>query len=289
MEGENVCKRKLLESRLLPGGCAPGHSTGRCTCLDAFDRRLLVLGDVRSSRRTKTRSCTTSMLSARQLVPLGILVVAGIAFIGTGGHKYLSFTALAENRDWLCSLVERWGVIAALLYIAVYCLLVALSVPGAVVLTIAGGFLFGIWLGALCAVIGATLGATAIFLAARAGLGGLAQHAGRFVGKLEAGFRADAFNYLLVLRLVPVFPFWLVNLVPALVGVRLPTYVLATFLGIIPGTFVYASLGNGVGNVVGEPDLAILFKPSLFLPIVGLALLALVPVGYKHWRSKKPA
>ena len=79
------------------------------------------------------------MLSARQLVPLGLLVVAGIAFIGAGGHKYLSLTALAENRDWLCSLVERWGVTAALLYIAVYCLLVALSVPGAAVLTIAGG------------------------------------------------------------------------------------------------------------------------------------------------------
>jgi uncharacterized membrane protein YdjX (TVP38/TMEM64 family) len=229
------------------------------------------------------------MLSARQLVPLGLLVVAGIAFIGAGGHKYLSFTTLAENRDWLRSFVERWGVIAALLYIAVYCLLVALSVPGAVVLTIAGGFLFGIWLGTLCAVIGATLGATAIFLAARAGLGGLAQRAGRFVGKLEAGFRADAFSYLLVLRLVPVFPFWLVNLVPALVGVRLPTYVLATFLGIIPGTFVYASLGNGVGNVVGEPDLAILFKPSVLVPIAGLALLALIPVGYKRWRAKKAA
>jgi uncharacterized membrane protein YdjX (TVP38/TMEM64 family) len=229
------------------------------------------------------------MLSTRQLVPLGLLVVAGIAFIGAGGHKYLSFTTLAENRDWLCSLVERWGVIAALLYIAVYCLLVALSVPGAVVLTIAGGFLFGIWLGTLCAVIGATLGATAIFLAARAGLRGLAQRAGGFVGKLEAGFRADAFNYLLVLRLVPVFPFWLVNLVPALVGVRLPTYVLATFLGIIPGTFVYASLGNGVGNVVGEPDLAILFKPSVLVPIAGLALLALIPVGYKRWRAKKAA
>ena len=135
--------------------------------------------------------------------------------------------------------------------------------------------------------IGATLGATAIFLAARAGLGGLAQRAGRFVGKLEAGFRADAFNYLLVLRLVPIFPFWLVNLVPALVGVRLPTYVLATFLGIIPGTFVFASLGNGLGSLVEEPDLAILFKPSVLLPIIGLALLALVPVGYKHWREQK--
>ena len=228
-------------------------------------------------------------VSARRLVPLGLLVVAGIAFITAGGHKYLSFAALAENRDWLCTLVERWGVIAALVYIVVYGLLVALSVPGAAVLTIAGGFLFGTWLGALCAVIAGTLGATAIFLAARAGLGGLAQRAGRFVAKLEAGFRADAFNYLLVLRLVPIFPFWLVNLVPALVGVRLPTYVLATFLGIIPGTFVYASLGNGLGSIVGEPDLAIVFKPSVLVPIVGLALLALIPVGYKRWRDKKTA
>jgi uncharacterized membrane protein YdjX (TVP38/TMEM64 family) len=229
------------------------------------------------------------VISARRLAPLGLLVVAGIAFIVAGGHKYLSFAALSENRDWLCSLVKSWGIVAALLYVAVYSLLVALSVPGAAVLTIAGGFLFGTWLGALCAVIGATLGATMIFLAARAGLGGLAQRAGRFIGKLEAGFRADAFNYLLVLRLVPIFPFWLVNLVPALVGVRLTTYVLATFLGIIPGTFVYASIGNGLGDVVEEPDLRILFKPSVLVPIVGLALLALIPVGYKRWRAKKAA
>jgi uncharacterized membrane protein YdjX (TVP38/TMEM64 family) len=226
-------------------------------------------------------------ISARRLVPLGLLAVAGLAFIAAGGHKYLSFAAIAENRDWLCSLVKHWGIAAALAYIASYGLLVALSVPGGAVLTIAGGFLFGTWLGALCALLGATLGATAIFLAARAGLAGLAQRGGRLVGKLEAGFRADAFNYLLVLRLVPIFPFWLVNLVPALVGVNLATFVLATFLGIIPGTFVYASLGNGLGSVVEEPDLMIVFKPSVLVPVIGLAILALLPVGYKRWRGKK--
>jgi uncharacterized membrane protein YdjX (TVP38/TMEM64 family) len=226
------------------------------------------------------------LFSARRLLPLGVLVAAWIVFMLAGGYRYLSFSALAQNRDWLCGLVQQWGILAAFVYIALYATLVALSVPGAAILTIAGGFLFGTWVGGLCAVIGATLGATAIFLAARAGL---AHRAGRFVGKLEAGFRADAFNYLLVLRLVPIFPFWLINLVPALVGVRLPTYMLATFLGIVPGTFVYASLGNGLGSLVEEPDLAIIFKPSLFLPIVGLALLALVPVGYKHWRGKKLA
>lgn len=228
-------------------------------------------------------------ISARRLVPLGVLVAAGTAFIAAGGHHYLSFATLAENREWLCGLAARWGFLAAFLYIAVYGALVALSVPGGAVLTIAGGFLFGTWLGALCAVIGATSGATGIFLAARAGLGGLAQRAGPLVGKLEAGFRADAFNYLLVLRLVPIFPFWLVNLVPALVGVKLRTYVLATFLGIIPGTFVYASLGNGLGSVVEEPDLGIVFRPSVLVPIVGLAILALIPVGYKRWRGRRTA
>jgi len=225
--------------------------------------------------------------SIRRLVPLGLLVAAWVAFMLAGGYRYLTLPALAENRDWLCGLVQRWGFVAAIFYIAVYTLLVALSVPGGAVLTIAGGFLFGTWLGALCAIIGATLGATAIFLAARAGLGGFAQRAGPLVGKLEAGFRADAFNYLLVLRLVPIFPFWLVNLVPALVGVKLRTYVVATALGIVPATVIFASLGNGLGTVVDEPDLGIVLQPSVLIPIVGLALLALVPVGYRRWRQKK--
>ena len=228
-------------------------------------------------------------ISVRRLVPLALLVAAGIAFLAVGGHRYLTFAALAENRDWLCSLVQRWGLVAAVIYIAAYASLVALSVPGAAALTIAGGFLFGTWLGTLCAVVGATLGATGIFLATRAGLGGLARRAGPLVGRLEAGFRADAFNYLLVLRLVFIVPFWLVNLVPALVGVRLSTFVLATLLGIIPGTFVYASFGNGLGDVVGEPGLGVLLRPSVLGPIIGLVILALLPVGYKRWRANKPA
>lgn len=225
----------------------------------------------------------------RRLIPLALLVATGIAFVLAGGSHYLTFTALAENRGWLSGLVQRWGIIAALLYIALYAVLVALSVPGAAVLTIAGGFLFGTWAGALCAMLGATAGATGVFLAARAGLGDLAQRAGPLVSKLEVGFRADAFNYLLVLRLVPIFPFWLVNLASALLGVKLHTYVFATFLGIIPGSFVYAGIGNGLGSAVEQPDSRLLLRPSIFLPIVGLAMLALVPVAYKHWRGKRTA
>jgi uncharacterized membrane protein YdjX (TVP38/TMEM64 family) len=230
----------------------------------------------------------TQSLSSRRLLPLGLLIVAGITFLALGGRHYLSLAALAQNREWLTGLVQHWGGAVALFYIAIYAALVALSVPGGAVLTIAGGFLFGTWLGALCAIVGATLGATAIFLAVRAGLGGLAERAGPLAAKLEAEFRADAFNYLLVLRLVPIFPFWLVNLVPALVGVKLRTFALATFLGIIPGSFVYASLGSGLGSFVDEPDAGIVFRPSVLFPITGLALLALIPVGYKHWRRKRP-
>lgn len=227
--------------------------------------------------------------SARRLAPLGLLVAAGIGFVAIGGHRYLTFAALDEHRIWLCAAVARWGLLAALVYIAAYAVLIALSVPGGVILTIAGGFLFGTWLGGICAVFGATLGATAVFLAARAGFGGLARRAGPFLGRLEAGFRADAFNYLLVLRLVPLFPFWLVNLVPALAGVGLPTYLLATFIGIVPATFVYAGLGNGLGKVVNQPDLGIVFRPSVLLPVVALAVLALVPVWYKRRRHKRTA
>jgi len=229
------------------------------------------------------------LVSARRLLPLGLLVAAWIVFMLAGGYRYLTFSALARNHDWLCGLVQQWGILAAFVYIMVYAMVVALSVSSGAMQTMAGGFLFGTWLGTLCAVVGATLGATGIFLAARAGLGGLAHRAGPFLAKLEAGFRADAFNYLLVLRLVFIVPFWLVNLVPALVGVKLRTYVFAIFLGIIPATFVFASLGSGLADVVEEPGLAVLLRPSVLGPIAGLVILALVPVGYKHWRSKKPA
>ena len=228
-------------------------------------------------------------VSTRRLLPFAVLVAAGFVFFFVFGRQYLTFAAFSENRAQLQALVADWGELAAVVYVAAYATLVALSVPGGLILTIAGGFLFGTWLGGSCAVIGATIGATLIFLAARAGLGGLARRAGPFVARLEAGFRADAFSYLLVLRLVPIFPFWLINLVPAVVGVPLRAFVLATFIGVIPATFIYASLGNGLGDLVAQPDLGIVFHPSVFGPILALACLALLPVGYKRWRRGRPS
>ncbi len=226
-------------------------------------------------------------VTPRRVAPLCILVAIGITVVALGGHRYLTISALGANRAWLSSLVARWGAGAALIYVLVYVTVVALSLPGGAILTIAGGYLFGTWIGGACAVVGATLGAAAIFLAARAGLGGLAHRAGPLFAKLEAGFAADAFSYLLVLRLVPLFPFWLVNLVPALAGVGLPTFLLATFIGIIPASFVYAGLGSGLGRLVENPDLGILFHPGVLTPILALAALALLPVWYKRRRAKE--
>jgi uncharacterized membrane protein YdjX (TVP38/TMEM64 family) len=233
---------------------------------------------------------STERRGAGRFLPLAALAAGLVIFFALGLHRYLSFGALAENRDLLIRLVEDHPVTAPLAYISVYALAVAFSIPGAVVLTIAGGFLFGTWAGGLFVVVGATIGAVGVFLAARTAFGeGLRRRAGPWIARLEAGFRENALSYLLVLRLVPLFPFWLVNLVPAFLGVPLTTYALGTFIGIIPGSFVYASVGNGLGAVFdagGSPDLTIIFKPEILLPIVGLSLLALIPVVYKKFRRK---
>ena len=220
-----------------------------------------------------------------------MLVLAIIAVFASGLHEYLSFDALREHREALLRLVADNATIAPLAFILIYAGVIALSIPGGAVLTIASGFLFGIWLGGLYVVIGATAGATAVFLIARTALGdALRTKAGPWLQRMEAGFQENALNYLLVLRLIPIFPFWLVNLVPAFLGVGLGTYVVGTFFGIIPGSLVFASVGNGLGAVfdAGEtPDLGIIFKPEIIGPIIGLALLALLPVAYRKFKSRK--
>jgi uncharacterized membrane protein YdjX (TVP38/TMEM64 family) len=230
---------------------------------------------------------TPHPVAIRRLLPLALLVMAGIMFMALGGHRYVTLATLADNHDWLCNRVAQSGAEAAFAFILAYAALVSLSVPGATLLTITGGFLFGAWLGTAYAVVGATIGATIVFLAARAGLAGLAAQAGPLAARLAAGFRAHGFNYLLAARLVPIFPFWLVNLAAGALGLPRGQYVLGTFIGIIPVTFIYASLGNGFGNLLDEgrhPDLGILFEPSFLLPILGLAGLALLPVVYQRWR-----
>ena len=232
----------------------------------------------------------TRSSALRRLAPLAILLAAIGAFFALGLHDYLSFEALRQHREQLLGLVGQHPFLAPLAFTAVYAAVVALSVPGGAILTIAGGFLLGIVPATLCVLVGATVGATIVFLIARTALGdALRAKAGPRIRRMEEGFRQDALSYLLVLRLIPIFPFWLVNIVPAFLGVPVRTYVLGTFVGIIPGAFVYASVGNGLGAVFdagGTPDLGIIFEPAILLPIVGLAMLALLPVAYRKLKAR---
>ncbi len=220
------------------------------------------------------------------MLPLVVIACAAALFFALGFHRYLSFDALRDSRVMLLDLVARHGVIAPMLFILAYVVVTACSLPGALIMTLTGGFLFGTLVGGFYTVIGATLGAIALFVAARTALGDvLRAKAGGALAKLEAGFREDAFNYLIVLRLIPLFPFFVVNLAAALLGTPLLKFIVATFIGIIPGTLVYSSVGSGLGAVFDSgatPNLGIIFSWPVLGPLIGLAILALLPVAYKR-------
>lgn len=227
----------------------------------------------------------------RRLAPGLFLLVGLTLFLLFGLERFFSFEMLSRHHAALTAWVADHGALSALLFTLAYALVVAFSLPIAIIITPIGGFLFGIWVGAVLSVIGATLGSVAVFLAARTALRGAFQaRAGATLARFEEGFRRDSFSYLLFLRLVPVFPFWLVNIVPALLGMKLAPYTLATLIGIVPAAIVYAGIGAGFGLLFdrGEvPDLGIIFEWRVLLPLLGLALLALVPVLYSHLRGDK--
>jgi Uncharacterized conserved protein len=226
--------------------------------------------------------------SLKRLLPVVVLLAGLAAFFVFGLDKYLSFETLREHRQTLLSWVEHYGPLSALAYIAIYIVMVAFSLPGGAVMTVTGGFLFGAVTGTLYSVIGAAIGATVLFLIARSALGEpLRAKAGPSLKKMEAGFRENALNYLLVLRLVPLFPFFLVNLAPAFLGVPLRTYVIATFVGIIPGSFIFSLVGSGLGSIFEQGktfSIAGILTPRIVAALVGLAVLALIPVIYKKVR-----
>jgi uncharacterized membrane protein YdjX (TVP38/TMEM64 family) len=244
---------------------------------------------------------------AARLVPFGVIVLISLSLIALAWWKDLSPITLLERRVAIDAFVDEHRLAALGAFMAIYALAVALSLPGAVILTICGGIVFGGFAGGLAALVGATVGATAIFLVAKTALGDcLTRRAGCRIEKLASGFCADAFNYLLFLRLVPVFPFWLVNLVPALCNVRLATFVAATALGIIPGTFAYAFFGAGLDSAVSaqvaahracvaaghtgcrlalDPSAAL--TPQLIAGIVALSVLALLPVAIKRLKAAR--
>ena len=235
----------------------------------------------------------TKTSSLARLVPVAALA-AGAALGWWFFGDYLSFETLAENRDALIAFRDANYVATVAAFIAVYALIVAFSLPGATVATLTGGFLFATFPGALFNVAAATLGATALFLAVRAGFG--ARLAARLEGsegavkRIKDGIDENQWSMLFLIRLVPAVPFFVANLVPAFLDVPLRRYVISTFFGIMPGAVVYTSVGAGLGEVFarGEtPDLGIIFQPQILLPILGLCALALLPVGLKALRGRR--
>ncbi|WIY27315.1 TVP38/TMEM64 family protein [Parasedimentitalea psychrophila] len=226
---------------------------------------------------------------------LPLLIVLSVAVIGAFTLRdYLSFETLRDNRESLLAYRDQnfWGLAA--LFIGVYILIVAFSLPGAAVASVTGGFLFGLVAGTLFNITAATIGAAAIFLAARWGLGEM------LTAKLEAsegrlqsfktGLRENEVSVLLLIRLVPAVPFFVANLLPALVGVRFRTFLWTTALGIIPGGIVFTWIGVGLGEVFdrgGEPDLSLLWEPHIIGPILALSALAALPILINTLRGKK--
>jgi uncharacterized membrane protein YdjX (TVP38/TMEM64 family) len=226
---------------------------------------------------------------------LPLIAIAVIAVTGAFTLKdYLSFDALSDNRETLIAFRDANYLLTVLGFIAVYVVIVAFSLPGATIATLTGGFLFATFPGALFNITGATVGATLIFLAAQYGLGDkLAARMNSSEGvvkKIKAGIDQNQWEMLFLIRLVPAVPFFVANLVPALVGVPVGRFVITTFIGIIPGAVVYTSVGAGLGEVFarGEtPNLGIIFEPHILLPILGLCALAALPIVLKALRGKK--
>lgn len=230
-----------------------------------------------------------------RLLPLAVIL--SVALIG--GYllrDYLSFETLRENRQALLDIRDANFALTVLVFMAVYVVIVMFSLPGATIATLTGGFLFATFPGVLFNVTAATIGAVGIFLAARWGLGerlaAKMEASQGAVKKIKDGIDENQWSMLFLIRLVPAVPFFVANLVPALVGVPLSRFAISTFLGIIPGGIVFTSVGAGLGEVFarGEtPDLGIIFEPEILLPILGLCALAALPIALKFIRGQKGA
>jgi uncharacterized membrane protein YdjX (TVP38/TMEM64 family) len=240
------------------------------------------------------------------LVLLAVVAAAATA-VAFGLHETLSFDSLVSHRAMLAATVAEHLAVSLAVFVALYALAVALSLPVGLPLTLAGGFLFGPLVGGLAAAIGATTGAAALFVIARGTVGeALRAKAGPRLCAFACGFREDAFSYLLFLRLVPVAPFWLVNLAAALLGVATPVFVAATAIGILPATFTFATLGSGLDSVIAAQEAAnagcvgvdcglrldphALVTPKVAAGLAALGALSLLPVGLRRWRRwRSPA
>lgn len=234
----------------------------------------------------------TTLSSIKRFILPACLIAGLILFFATGLHQKISFQQLAQSYGEIKLFVTEQRVLALMIFFTVYFLAVAMSLPIASLLTLSGGAIFG-WWATLIIITAATAGAGLVFLAAKSLLRDwLKQKTGAFMQKLETGFRKNGFSYLLALRLIPAAPFWVVNIIPALVGMRFSTFMLATFVGIAPGTLVYVGVAQGFDLILAQgkvPDLSLLKEPKIILPLVALGVMSLLPVALDHLKKKKGA
>lgn len=227
----------------------------------------------------------------KRFIPIiSLLSIAGFVYV-MGWHHYLSFESLKANRDILQFHVQNHYVLSVIVFIGLYIGFISLSLPGAAIMSISAGFLFGTIAGTIVTVTAATAGACVVFLVAQGAFGNtLTKKAGPWVEKMRSGFQENAFVYFLSLRLVPVFPFFIMNLVAAILGMKLRDFALATFIGIIPGGFVYVSVGTGLGSVFDAGDefsVGSILTPEILIAFTGLGVLSLIPVIVKKIRKKR--
>jgi uncharacterized membrane protein YdjX (TVP38/TMEM64 family) len=271
-----------------------------------FDPRVGSLSPSADDRPSTRRARGKVQVAIRRFAPLAVLLMLVALAYASGLHRDVSFESLVRNRSAIDRFIGQNQLAAMASFIALYVAVVGLSLPGGAILTVTGGFLFGSILGATASWLGALGGATIIFLIARSAAGEwLTRCAGSFAANLAAGFRADAFNYLLFLRLVP-FPFWLVNLAPALFGVRLSTFIAATAIGMIPATVTFAVFGAGLDSVIDvqaaqyaicmaggqnncnvDLGLSNVLTPMLIAAFAAIGALALVPVLARRFFGRK--
>jgi signal transduction histidine kinase/uncharacterized membrane protein YdjX (TVP38/TMEM64 family) len=222
--------------------------------------------------------------------PAAVLLAALVALIASGALGHLSLDQLRASRATLRALVLDHRALGVLAYMGVYIAAMAFSLPVALILTLTGGFLFGPWVGGLSAAISSTSGGTIVFLVSRLAVGdAVERRAGPRMRAIEEGIKKDAFLYLLSIRLIPVTPFWLVNVAAGLLPIRLSTFVLATFFGVLPATVIYAGIGSGLGRLFDSGariSLHSVITPQLLLPLMGLAVLAIAPILFQWLRRR---
>lgn len=258
------------------------HNTEQSRALTERRRAPMIPQDIAMTQVSNHPRSKSSNVG-RMVIVLVMAMAVGIFFYLDLG-RFLSLTALKENRDSLLAFTEMNFVTAVAIFIGAYAMVAGLSLPGAVILTLAGGFLFGAGLATVLVNVGATTGATVAFLTARYVLRDtVEQKFGKWLASFQEGFARNAFSYLLTLRLIPLFPFFVVNLVSGLTRVNVGTYVAATAIGIIPGSFVYAYAGRQLGTINSLKEIA---SPNVITAFGLLGLLALVPVLYKKYKAQ---